>query len=395
LSFVAAAGWVVPPRRFFGESHKEIALNSKPKHLLAPEYIRDRLEKSRRLLIIRLRSLGDSILALPLLQALHSWRPELELDVLVESSFFAVFSNHPAVHETLVLRPRKDGLANGWSRLRAIAEIRNRRYPAVLDLHGGSTARVFTFWSGAGLRIGQEYLRSRVYNAGIPASSTIWNVETLHTAEHQLAIMRWLGLPLPDNLHSRLHLSPEARRKAEARLLQSGLEWGNYFLIHPTATLATKQWAPANFAAIGDALALEYRIPVIYTSGPRESQVLLDIGRHSAQRHRYWSDLDLADLFALIQGCRLFIGNDSGPTHAAAALEKPVVVLWGSSNHHAWHPWETDYELVRSDLPCMPCSGYSCAEYGEPRCILDLPVDRVRQACHNILARSGDPTRTK
>jgi heptosyltransferase III len=365
-----------------------------PKHPLEPNAVRARLEEIPRLLIIRLRSLGDAILSLPLLQAFHAWRPELELDVLVESTTSAVFSAHPAVHETLVLHPRANPGAGGWSRMRGIAEIRRRHYRAVVDLHGGSTARIFAFTSGAGLRIGEECHRSRVYNARIPASSDIWNVRALHTVEHQLALMKWLGLPIPEDLRARLHLSPDARTRAARRLAQSGISEGRYFLIHPTATLATKQWAPANFAEIGDRLFQTYDLPVIFTSGRHESQGLLDIGKHARQKHCYWSDLELPELFAVIGGCRLFIGNDSGPAHAAAALEKPVVVVWGSSNFHAWHPWKTDYELIRSDLPCMPCSGYSCAAFGEPRCIQEVPISRVWQSCVDILARGGASQRT-
>jgi heptosyltransferase-3 len=359
-----------------------------PKHLLKPEIVRARLEKVPRLLVIRLRSLGDSILSLPLLQALHSWRPDLEVDVLIESPFSPVFMAHPAVHEALIVRPRKNPNGEGWARLRAVSEIRKRRYPAVFDLHGGSTARLFAFASGANLRIGEECRRSRIYNAAIPASSAVWNVKHLHTAEHQLAILKWLDLPIPEDLRAHLYLPAEAREKAARRLKEAGIEESGYFLIHPTATLATKQWPPANFATLGDNLLQKYGLPVVYTSGIQESQVLLDIGRHAGQKHRYWSDLDLPELFAVIGGCRLFIGNDSGPAHAAAALKKPLVVIWGSSNYHAWHPWKSDYELVRSDLPCIPCSGYACSEYREPRCILEIPISRVWQSCLNILARS-------
>ena len=359
------------------------------RHLLHPDVVRARLEKIPRLLVIRLRSLGDSILSLPLLQALRSWRPELEVDVLVESPFSAVFTTHPAVHEALILQPRKNANSDGWSRLRAIAEIRKRRYPAAIDLHGGTTARLFVLASGAGLRIGEECRRSLIYNAAIPASSSVWNVRTLHTTEHQLTLLKWLGLPVPQDLRAHLHLPAEAREKGARRLRDAGIEPSGYFLIHPTATLATKQWAPANFASLGDCLFQNYGLPVVYTSGPQEAQVLLEIGRHAGQKHRDWSDLNLPELFAVIHGCRLFIGNDSGPAHAAAALGKSMVVVWGSSDYRAWHPWKTDYELVRSDLPCIPCSGYKCPEYGEPRCILEVPVSRVWQSCLDILARNG------
>jgi ADP-heptose:LPS heptosyltransferase len=78
--------------------------------------------------------------------------------------------------------------------------------------------------------------------------------------------------------------------------------------------------------------------------------------------------------------------------HAAAALKRPVVVVWGSSNFQAWHPWNTEYEAVRSDLPCMPCPGYTCAAFGEPRCIMDIPVSPVAEACERILLEAATVT---
>jgi ADP-heptose:LPS heptosyltransferase len=130
-------------------------------------------------------------------------------------------------------------------------------------------------------------------------------------------------------------------------------------------------------------------LPIVFTAAPQESAELLAVSRTAAQKHSYWADLPLEDLFALIERSRLFVGNDSGPTHAAAMLHKPVVTVWGSSNWNAWRPWNCDYELVRSDLPCMPCPGYTCRAFGEPRCILDIPVERVFDACLKILARHG------
>jgi ADP-heptose:LPS heptosyltransferase len=111
---------------------------------------------------------------------------------------------------------------------------------------------------------------------------------------------------------------------------------------------------------------------------------LKEIAQSAREQHTYWSDLPLADLFALIERCRFFVGCDSGPTHAAAALQKPIVVVWGSSNFQAWHPWGTTFEVVRSNLPCMPCPGYSCEAFGEPKCIRDIPVERVAAACKKI-----------
>ncbi len=351
---------------------------------------RQALSTAPRILLIRLRSLGDSILTLPLVEGLRRWRPDLQTDVLVEAPFAPVFRSSCAVHDTLVLRSRNAPHMNGWSRLRGILEIRRRRYPLVVDLHGGTTSLMFSLASGARLRFGQEkYRHAWAYQVRIPPSSLVWQRERVHTAEHQLSLLRWLELGGTEAPSARISPSDGARRAAGERLRRAGLAPNGYILVHPTATLFTKQWPEEYFARLSDRLARHSGLAVVFTSAPHEAQVLVNVGKCARESHIYWSDLDLEGLFAVIEGARLFVGNDSGPTHAAAALGRPVVVVWGSSNFQVWHPWGTDFEAVRSDLPCMPCPGYTCAAFGSPKCILDISVERVFDACVRQLERSA------
>ncbi len=356
---------------------------------------RSELEQTPRILLVRLRSLGDSILTLPLVEALHEWRPELQLDILIESPFAAVFRRQPAVHGTLVLAPRNRCGTSGWSKQRALFEVLRRRYPVVINLHGGTTSLLFCALSMARSRVGYEHYRySQAYNVRIPSSRLIWGRDGIHTVEHLLAMTRWLGIPVRDEPRCNLYLEEEARDRVRARLRSSGIRPGEFFLVHPTATLHTKQWPSARFAGLADQLFREYGLPVVFTAAPNEGQALLDIGQNAKERYHYWSDLPLDELFALIESCLLFVGNDSGPTHAAAALRKPVIAIWGSSDLRAWHPWGTDSEVIHSSLPCMPCPGYSCAAFGEPKCILGIQVESVLQACRRLMGRiSGAPRR--
>ncbi|MFH1573193.1 MAG: glycosyltransferase family 9 protein [Acidobacteriota bacterium] len=352
--------------------------------------MRRELEQADRMLLIRLRSLGDSILTLPLLDALHTWRPVLGLDVLIETHFAPVFRHHPAVREVLTMRSRQAPGVPGWSKSEAARGIRRRRYPVVLNLHGGTTSLFLSLASGAGRRIGQRGFRaSWCYNAHIPHSSGVWGRAKIHTIEHQLTLARWLRIPITDAARPNLFVAEDARRDVGVRLSESGIRPNGYVLIQPTATLFTKQWPEHRFAELADRLADRFSLPVLFSAGSRESAVLERIRSQACRRHLYWSDLPLQALFALIEGCRLFVGNDSGPTHAAAALRRPLVVVWGSSDYDVWRPWGTDNEIVRSALPCMPCPGYSCEEHGDPRCILDIGADAVLEACERMMSRSA------
>ena len=102
-----------------------------------------------------------------------------------------------------------------------------------------------------------------------------------------------------------------------------------------------------------------------------------------------FADLSLPEVTALAARARLFIGNDSGIAHIAAATGTPSVVIFGSSNVTHWRPWTVGpSEVVREELACQPCHGYFCAEFDQPQCILRVPVERVVGAIDRILRSS-------
>jgi len=102
------------------------------------------------------------------------------------------------------------------------------------------------------------------------------------------------------------------------------------------------------------------------------------------------SDLSLPEVTALTSRARLFVGNDSGIAHVAAAAGAACVVIFGSSNVAHWRPWTTQAnEVVLEEMPCQPCHGYFCAEFEKPECILRVPVERVVAAIDRVLGEQA------
>src|SRR5206468_9614504 len=100
-----------------------------------------------------------------------------------------------------------------------------------------------------------------------------------------------------------------------------------------------------------------------------------------------FDDLTLPEITALASRARIFVGNDSGIAHVAAAVNTPSVVVFGSSNRDHWRPWtDAPNEIVFEEFQCQPCPGYICAEFGEPRCILSVKAESVLEAIDRILA---------
>src|ERR1035441_10155846 len=121
-----------------------------------------------RILIIRLRSIGDIILLTPALRLLKEWRPDLRISVMVESRFRELLQGNPAVEEVLI--PGEGSAArNLLSRLAMIRQLRRRRFSLCVNLHGGPTSRLFTRWSAAPWRaLPGHYRGASLYNILVP-----------------------------------------------------------------------------------------------------------------------------------------------------------------------------------------------------------------------------------
>ena len=99
-----------------------------------------------------------------------------------------------------------------------------------------------------------------------------------------------------------------------------------------------------------------------------------------------FDDLTLPEITALAAKAKLFVGNDSGIAHIAAAVQTPSVVIFGSSNRDHWRPWtDAPNEIVYENLPCQPCAGHFCKEFDEPQCIKNVSVESVIAAIEKVL----------
>jgi ADP-heptose:LPS heptosyltransferase len=155
-------------------------------------------------------------------------------------------------------------------------------------------------------------------------------------------------------------------------------------LIHPAAAFATKQWAVENFARVAEFLSERGFAPVAIAA-PNEKERLEKLRLETGVKI-VTLDLSLPEVTALAAHSQLFVGNDSGIAHIAAAVGTPVVVIFGSSNIAHWRPWNSaPAEVVFEEMSCQPCHGYFCEKFEQPECILRVPVTRVIAAIERLL----------
>jgi lipopolysaccharide heptosyltransferase II len=337
----------------------------------------------RRVLVVRLRSIGDTVLTTPALFALRRFLPQVQIDILLEDWVAPVLDGSDLFDQVIAI-PRHSASA----RALLARELRAARYDVVYNLHGGTTATLLTRATGAKHRVGfAHYQYARLHNHSAPSSLEIWQRPSLHSVEQQLALVGWTGVPVTDRPPTRLVVTDLSVFAVTEKLRAAGLrdQKERLAVIHPAAAFETKQWAVENFARVAEHLTRRGLTPVAITS-PQEKQLVESLRQQTSAPVIGLSDLTLPEVTALTSRAALFLGNDSGIAHIAAAAGAPCVVIFGSSNVAHWRPWTTNpNEVVREELPCQPCAGYFCAEFEQPECIRRIPVERVIAAIDRLM----------
>ena len=334
----------------------------------------------RRILIVKLRSIGDTVLATPSLIALRRHAPQAEIDIVLEDWVAPLLDGFdPAV--TVIPVERSTA-----ARLRTALSLRSRRYDVAFNLHGGTTATFLTRISGARYRFGNaSYQYARLHNQLLSSPADFWGRDKMHSAEQQLALIGYAGVPVDDRPKTRLTVTEPAMRSVEKRLGGKGAGAGRLALVHPGTAFVTKQWAVDKYAEVLADLARRGLNPVAVGS-PAEAAILADLKSRSTVPVTTLADLTLPEVTAIASAADIFIGNDSGIAHIAAAVGTPSVVVFGSSNRVHWRPWtDAPYEIVYEPFECQPCAGYRCEMFGEPRCIQSVAVDNVIAAIEHVL----------
>jgi len=296
------------------------------------------LPERSRILIIRLRSIGDIVLLTPALHLLKSWRPDFIISVLVEARFRELLEGNPDVDE--ILFPG-EGPIKIASRLGAALALRRKKFAVCVNLHGGPTSRFLAKASGTRTSVGFAHFRSpQQYQILVPDARLVLDQPSLHTAEHQACAFFYLGLPRQEIPRARIFVRGEHKAWWNERRENLGLAPGqDYAMVHPTALYATKQWSAEKFAQLAVALEQEMRLKPVFSCGPGEDAVLDAVQNASSSAICRLDNSGLGQLAAAFSGARLFVGNDSGPAHIAAALARPLVVIFGSSSSAIWGPW--------------------------------------------------------
>src|SRR5438552_3205933 len=249
----------------------------------------------RRVLVVRLRSIGDTVLTTSSLFALRRFLPAAKIDILLEDWVAPVLEGSELVDQVITI-PR-DGNA---ARARIARELRAARYDVVYTLHGGTTATLLTRATGAKHRIGYEtYQYARLHNYLSPSSASLWKKNKTHSVEQQLALLGWTGVPVSDLPPTQLTVTEKVAATIAERLRIAGLMETEFAVIHPAAAFTTKQWAPDKFGRVAQELTGQ-GLGVVVITASNETQIVAELKRNSVTPVVAFTDLSLPEITALL-----------------------------------------------------------------------------------------------
>jgi len=315
-------------------------------------------KKIKKILLIRLRKLGDTILATLVADALKKHFPEAEIHYLVEEQYSELFFNHPSIDRVIRI---KKGLSPGET-LRFGIWLKKEDFSLAIDLHSGPRSAILSFLS-SNKRFGFKNSYSFLYTRTIPRRLSMKS----HHAENQFQILTLLGI----------NAKPGSYRFPPPEALKYEIE-EEYALIHPFAS-PLKSLSAEQAYFLAKEIEKIGLMPVFTGSSEEKEKInALGIGKNLA-------GISLTQMRALAAGAKVFIGIDSGPAHLASTTQVPIVVIFGPHLSEWYRPWRKNkIAIIEKDLPCRPCSEKKCI-LKKNLCILSITPEEIMERVKSLI----------
>ncbi|MEA3280294.1 MAG: lipopolysaccharide heptosyltransferase II [Thermodesulfobacteriota bacterium] len=341
------------------------------------------LRNIKRLLIRSTNWIGDAVMTTPAIRAIRKNFPNAEISILAKPWVAPLFESSPYVDNLLIYDSagKHKGLAG---KLRLARELKKYRFDAAILLQNAIEAAIIAFFAGIPCRIGYNTdARGFLLTHPVPCTPQI---KKIHQTGYYLGILQGVGLKT-DGLELDLVVDKKYQKRSAEILEEHGISRKEMLVgINPSATFGpAKQWFPERYAALSDKIHEVFGARILLFGGPGDRELGARISR--MMQHPpvdLCGKTDLEEALALINMCNLFITNDSGLMHVAAALDVPLIAIFGSTNSVTTGPQSQRSKIVRVPIKCSPCLKPECPE-GHLKCMDQIDVDMVFEAVRKIL----------
>ncbi len=328
---------------------------------------------------------GDAIMTTPVIRAVRRNFPKAQVTVVAKPWVIPVYANNPFVDH--VWEYDTNGRhKRGMGTFRLAGDLRREGFHLAILMQNAFEAALISFLAGIPERLGYTTDgRGLLLNRGIKMNPAL---KKGHLIDYYLSILKKAGLSA-DGRQMDLFLSPADQSHARQFLDQAGLtEQFPVIGINPGATGGTaKRWFPQRYARLCRKLSSAFGVRILIFGGPADAELGEEIAEAAGGCClNIAGKTSLGQAFALIEKCSLFVTNDSGLMHAAAALNTPQVALIGSTDHVATAPSSRAATMIRVPVHCSPCLKDVCPD--DHACMDRISVDMVFEKCREILAEN-------
>jgi heptosyltransferase II len=346
--------------------------------LMGPRASVDR-EKIRNILIIRLDRIGDLILSTPAIRATKEIFPYSKLTLVVNAYTKDLVVNNPFV-DTLITYS-SDGL---WQIIR---HIRAGKPDLAIVLSPGLMGAGMAYWSRAPYRVGYDSQGAGLFLTHPVRDDREERVR--HEVESNLDIMRVIGIDTI-NKETLVSVTEEGENFARNYFESHGIgKEERLTAIHPGSRQSHIRWSPKGFAKVADILSRRFGMKILILGGQGEQEIIRNVRSHMSTIPLQAEGISLTQLVSLIKRCSLFIGNSTGPMHIAAALQVPVVAIFGCvhplDSYQEWGPFGSGHTVVSKYLDCPSCHPSDCKTY---ECMRLISPEEVIEAAEQALRRN-------
>jgi len=342
------------------------------------------------ILIVKLSSIGDVIHALPVATALRRRFPKARISWLVSQKAREIVAGHPHLDQVFVVGKTFEAGEIAVPTINhpfQVAKIlRASGFDIALDMQGLLRSSLFSFLSGAKIRIGYRSIRE--------AAFLFYNVRTLppvrdqHIVNGYLRFAALLDAPIePVEFH--IATNEEHETSVASIMAENGILPGDKMIaLSPGSSWRAKTWPPDRMGKVAEYIATKHGyLPVMIGGKTDIKRSQLAISNCKAQIIDLTGKLSIKELTVFLKKCHAWVGNDSGPTHLAAALAVPVVAIYGPTDPLLLGPYGNGNITLSTKVECGPCRRRSLAERcSHIKCLTQIDAAQVCEAVDQLLS---------
>ena len=322
------------------------------------------MQRIERILISLMKFIGDVVLTTPVIRALREQFSSAHIAYLADKQAVSLLEGNPCLNELIPFDFSKPGLLE---QARVIRRLRKGKFDVFIDLFCNPRTALLARASGAPVRIGKEVRgRGRLYTHRI-----LDDGKPKTAVEYHYQYVKPLGVE-PSHRRTEIFLSEEEKREAGIYLKWQDIDPDKTIVgLHPGATWPAKMWPAERFAALIDLMKAKLDVQVVVTQGPADAPIIEKISRQAVGNAVYLKVLPLRQLAAVLSSFGVYVANDSGPMHIAAAIGTKTIGIFGPGEEDIWFPYTPPYYdasaghiALRKDVPCHPCHLDYCNREG-------------------------------